>query len=141
MVLRRLASPADVARTHHAVVVVELDELDAGVQRRRAVLVGDHVLTAPRHDGGPRRRQDAHGDLVGHDAGGHEQGGGLAHPVRERLLERADGGILAVVVVTDDRIGHRAPHRGRRLGDGVAAKVDDVGHDRQVIGAPLTCGG
>ena len=26
----------------------------AGVQRRRAVLVGHHVLAAPRHDGGAR---------------------------------------------------------------------------------------
>ncbi len=136
VVLGRLPRAADVAGAEHAVVVVEPDELDPGVHGRRAVLVGDHVLTASRDDGGPRRREDAHGDLVGHHAGGHEQGGRLAHPRRERLLQQTDRRVLAVVVVTDDGRGHGAPHRRRRLGDGVAAQVDHVGHDRRLTARP-----
>ena len=141
VVLRRLAGPPDVVGAQHAVVVVELDELDAGVHGRGAVLVGDHVLAATRHDGGARSGQHPHRDLVGHDARGHEQRRRLAHPRRERLLQSPDRRVLAVVVVTDLGVGHGATHRRRGLGDGVAAQVDHVGHGTQVNGEPLISGG
>ena len=112
----------------HAVVVVERDELDPGVQRGRAVLVGHHVLAAPGHDRGPGHGEDPHGDLVRHDAGRHEQRRRLAHPRRERLLERPNGRVLAVVVVAHLGLGHGPAHPRRGPGDGVAAQVDHIGH-------------
>ena len=104
------------------------DELDPGVHGGGAVLVGDHVLAPSGHHGGPGRGQHPDGDLVGHDARGHEQRGRLADPRREGLLERPHRRILAVVVVADLGLGHGAAHRRRGPGDGVAAQVDHVGH-------------
>ena len=84
VVRRRVTRPSDVVGAQHAVVVVELDELDPGVHRGGAVLVGDHVLAPARHHGGPGPGQDPDGDLVGHDPRGHEQRGRLADPLPRR---------------------------------------------------------
>ena len=40
------------------------------------------------------------------------------------LLQAVDGGVLAVDVVADLRLGHGPPHLGRGAGDGVGAQVD-----------------
>ena len=47
MVLGGLAGHPHVVGVDHAVLVVDGNELDPGVQGRRAELVGDHVLAAP----------------------------------------------------------------------------------------------
>ena len=129
MVIRRVHRPRDVARGERAVVVVDNRELHACVVRSRRVLVDDDVLAATGHDAGARLGEQAQRQLVPHRARGHEQGGLLADPCRERLLQRVDGGILAVHVVADIGLGHGAPHLGRRPGDGIGAEVDEpVGH-------------
>ena len=138
---RRPARPSHVVGVHHAVGVVDGVELDAGVLRRRAVLVRDHVLAAPGDDGRAGRAQDAQGHLVRHHAGGDEERGRLPDPRREGLLERPDGRILPVVVVAHLGLGHGAPHGGRGPGDGVAAQVDGAGHAVRLNGAPLASAG
>ena len=55
----------------------------------------------------------------------------LAGQLGGALLERDDGGVVAEDVVADLGLGHRAAHRRRGLGDGVGAKVDEVGHGRR----------
>lgn len=128
---RRLARVTHGLCVEDAVAVVELDELDPGVHRRRAVLVGHHVLAPPRHDRRPGPGQDTERNLVRHDARRHEQRCRLADACRECLFEGTNGGVLAVVVVPDLGVGHGAPHRSGRARHGVAAQVHNaaVGHE------------
>ena len=77
MVLGGGARRSHVVGVDHAVLVVDGDELDAGVQGRRAELVGDDVLAAPGHHRRSRSRQDAQRDLVRHDARGTNSAAGL----------------------------------------------------------------
>ena len=101
------------------------------------MLVDDDVLAAAGDDEAPGPAEHAEGDLVGHDPGGDEEGGGLAHPLGVGLLERVDGRVLAVVVVADLGLGHGPAHLGGGLGDGVAAEIDEArGHGRMLPGAP-----
>ena len=123
VVRRGLARPAHRSGLEHAVAVVELDELDTRIHRRRAVLVGHHMLAPPGDDGRPRPGEDTDRDLVRHDPRGNEKRRWLADPRREKLLERAHGRVLAVVVVSDLRLGHGASHGGRGTRHRVAAKV------------------
>ena len=59
VVLGGQAGPPYLRRVHHAVRVVEFDELDPGVHGGGAVLVGHDMLAASRHDGGPGRGEKA----------------------------------------------------------------------------------
>jgi hypothetical protein len=68
------------------------------------------------------------GDQVAHRPGGHEQAGLLAQQLGGTCLERLDRRVVLEDVVADLGVGHRAAHRGRRVGDGVAAQVDH-GHE------------
>ena len=72
------------------------------------------------------RDQAADGEHVGHRAGRREQRRLVPEQPRDPLLERADGRVLAVHVVADLGVGHGAPHRLGRAGDGVAAQVDQA---------------
>ena len=121
--------------------VVDGVELHGGVAGGRTVLVGHHVLAPPGHHGGSRPGQHPKGDLVGHGARRHEERGRLAHPCRERLLQRAHRGVLPVVVVTHHGLGHGAAHGGRGAGDGVTAQVDEVGHAATLTMRPIAFGG
>ena len=128
MVRRRRPEPAHVVRGEDAVGVVHGEELHPGVARRRAVLVRDDVLATAGDHRGTRRGQDTDGELVGHGPRRDEDGSRLAQASGESLLQGAHRGVLPVVVVPDHRLRHGAPHGGGRLGDGVAAKVDQIGH-------------
>ncbi len=128
MVRRGLTGPPHVVGVDRPVPVVERHELHAGVQCRRAELVGDDVLAPSRHHRRARRREHAERDLVRHDARRNEQRGRLADPCRERLLQPPDRRVLPVVVVADHRVRHGAAHGRRGPGDGVAAQVDHIGH-------------
>jgi hypothetical protein len=58
-------------------------------------------------------------DEVAHRAAGHEEAGFLAEELRRALLESDDRRVVAEHVVAELRIGHRAPHLGARVRDGV----------------------
>ena len=126
MVLRRLTRVAHRSCVEHPVAVVELDELDARVHRRRAVFVGHDVLASPCHDRRPGPGQDAQRDLVRHHPRRHEQRRRLADACGEGLFEGTHGGILAVVVVPDLGVRHGASHGVGRARHGVAAQVHHV---------------
>ncbi len=72
----------------------------------------------------PDPDEGADGEHVGHRPGGREERGLLAEQPGDPLLERADGGVLAVDVVADLGARHRGAHRLGGTGDGVAAEVD-----------------
>ena len=82
-------------------------------------------LCSPAMISWPRARWRHLGDEVAHRAGGDEQPGLLAEQLRGALLERDDGRVVAEDVVADLGLGHGPAHLGRRLRDGVGAKVDD----------------
>ena len=142
VVLRRLARPADVAGAQHAVVVVEPDELDPGVHGRRAVLVGDHVLAATRHDGGPRRRA-GRGRRSGWPSRPRARTGRPACPPVPRTSPPASG-----------RSGPRRSRRHPTTASAMARRIAGVGWvtvslrrsttsgtTRRLTARPLTCGG
>ena len=91
-----------------------------------AVFVDDDVLTATGDDEATGPAQDPEGDLVGHDPGGHEEGGRLAHPLGVGLFQGVDRGVFAVLVVAHLGLGHGPAHLRRGLGDGVAAEIDEA---------------
>ena len=66
--------------------------------------------------------------LVGHRTGGHVQRRGHGENLRRLPLELGNRRVLFENIVTDRRLGHRAPHLGRRLGYRVAAKVNESRH-------------
>ena len=69
-----------------------------------------------------------HADQVSHRAAGDKQRGFFAECCGRFSLKCVDRRILAVHVVTDFCRRHRRAHRWRRLGDSVAAKVDQLVH-------------
>ena len=136
-----LSGPAHVVGVEHAVAVVDGMELHGGIAGGRTVLVGHHVLAPAGHHGGARPGQDPEGDLIGHGARRHEERGGLPQACRERLLQGPDRRVLPVVVVTHVGLGHGPAHGGRRAGDRVTAKVDDIHHAATLTMRPVTSGG
>src|SRR5580658_6001793 len=64
------------------------------------------------------------GDGIAHGAGGDEQRRLFAGDLRGAALQTIDGGVFAVNIVAHFGFHHGAAHRGRRLGDGIAAKID-----------------
>jgi hypothetical protein len=80
----------------------------AALQQHLVARIGEHVQA----------------DLVGHGAGGHEEGGLGAQPVRHAGLEPVDGRVFPVHVVADLGLGHGSAHPVGRARDGVAAKID-----------------
>ena len=64
------------------------------------------------------------GHEIAHRSRGDKEAGLLAEQRRGTLLERVDGRVVAEDVVADLRLGHRAAHGRRGVGDGVRAQVD-----------------
>jgi hypothetical protein len=81
--------------------------------------IEDHLVAVARPEQDP--------DQVALRARGEEDRGLLAEEVGGHRLEQVDGGVLAQHVVAHRRLGHEAPHLGRRPGRGVAAEVDQAG--------------
>ena len=81
---------------------------------------------------------DPNGDLIGHRPRRHEERSLLAQKLGRALLEELDGRVFSVDIVTDRGFGHRASHRGRRLGNGVGPQVDQssghCGEPRSLFG-------
>ena len=86
------------------------------------------MLQLAGHDDVAGAGEHAQRDLVGHDARRDEHGRGLPDPLGVGGLELVHGRILAVAVVADFGLGHRAPHRAGRPRDRVTAKVHDARH-------------
>jgi len=114
----------DLFRSHDAARSINEVDLDAGEcgDGGALVVVGvgfcfDDNLVAWAGPG-----LDCH--LVGHDAGGDEEGG--LHPVEfgTHLLEAVDGRVLALDVVADLGLCHGLSHGGRGPGHCVASKVN-----------------
>ena len=112
-------------------------QLHARVPRRRRVLVPVHVRTrSPHSTSVPGRAEQPERELVRHRARRHVERGLLAEQRRRQRLEPVDGRVLAVAVVADLGVGHRAPHLGRRRGDGVGPEVDRTVRRRHVMALP-----
>ena len=62
--------------------------------------------------------------LIPHGAAGQKEPGLTAEDLRGARFQAIDGGILAVDVVANLGRSHGGAHRGRWLGDGVAAQID-----------------
>ena len=89
---------------------------EAGVHRR-AALLGDEdvrVLLGDQHV--PGLGLDPEGDLVRHRRRRQEDRFLLPEQLRCPALELEHGRVLALLLVADDRVRDRLPHRGRRLG-------------------------
>jgi hypothetical protein len=69
---------------------------------------------------------EAHGDLISHASGGHKESGFAAEDLSGIGFEAIDGRVFAVDVVADFGAGHGFAHGRSRLGDGIAAEVDDL---------------
>lgn len=63
---------------------------------------------------------------IAHGAGGDEQRGGKTQAPGQLGFELIDRRIFAIDVVTRRGACHRLEHGGGRLGDGVAAKIDNA---------------
>jgi len=63
---------------------------------------------------------------VAHGAGRHEQRSGEPQALRQFRLQTIDRRIFAVDIVTGGRRCHRVEHGRSRLGNGVAAKIDNA---------------
>jgi len=63
---------------------------------------------------------------IAHGARRNEQRCGKAQPFGQFGFQSIDGRIFAIYVVTGGGGGHRVEHAGGRLGDGVAAKIDNT---------------
>jgi hypothetical protein len=72
----------------------------------------------------PRLGQDPQRDLVRHRRRRQVDGLVLAQQLRDAAFELEDGRVFALLLVADLGVGHRLAHTARRLGRGVAAKVD-----------------
>ena len=121
VVVLRVDDVEHVAQCQRAVRVVHGGELDGGVARGGAHLEADDVLAPSGDHEVAGTGEYPHGDLVAHDARGHEERGLLAHEGGESFLQRLDRRVLVVPVVADDRRRHRVAHRLGRLRDGVAS--------------------
>ena len=64
-------------------------------------------------------------DLIAHGSAGHKQRGLAAEDLRRALLQPIDGWVFAINVVANFGLEHGAAHLGRRLGEGVAAQLND----------------
>ena len=115
---------ADLLGREPAVEAGQAARDEAGVDGRAAelvdqdvrVLLGEQLLAGPRED--PQR------DLVRHRRGGDEDRLLLAEQRGAAALELEHRRVLALLLVADDRLGDRAAHLGRGLGERVCAEVD-----------------
>ena len=92
-------------------------------------LVDDDVVLAPAIVSWPRARWAIWATRLPIVPLRDEQAGLLAEQLGGALLEGVDRRVVAEDVVADLGVGHRAAHRGGRMGDGVGAEVD-TGHGR-----------
>jgi len=81
---------------------------------------GDHFLS--------RLRVQADADLVAHGAGGHVERRLAAKGLGSALLQKIDGGVLAVNVVANLSRGHRRAHLGRWFRNRIRTQIDDCCH-------------
>jgi hypothetical protein len=138
-VLHRDRGGADEERAHvggvHLADRVEVDLAvrvrpgpagDAGQGAVGTELGADDVRPRLAQDLLARTDQRRDREHVRHGAGRREQRGLVAEHRGHALLQLDDRGVLAVDVVTDLGVGHRAAHGGRRPGQGVRAEVDHV---------------
>ena len=93
--------------------------------RRAALFVEEDVGLRVQEDLVAALRQGVERDLVGHRARGAEDRRLLAEQSRRLVLQAVDGRVVPEDVVTDLGRGHRPTHLRPRLGDRVAAHVDD----------------
>ena len=106
---------------------------------RRRVLVAVHVRarrgTAPRCPAGASTRSASWFAIV---PDGTNSAASLPSSAGRERLEPVDGRVLAVHVVADLGVGHRAPHLRRRRRDRVGAEVDR--RDQPSCSRPLVTG-
>src|SRR2546425_918819 len=105
---------------------VDDQALRAPERRDGAALVIDDMAAPVADDLFAHARERAEGDLVRHRPGGHPHGRFLAQQRRDAVLQRIDGGVLAVHVVAHFGGRDGLAHPGGRAGDGIAAQIDEV---------------
>ena len=102
-----------------------LGDKGAGLQptvlRRSPALVGHDVGVRVTDQLVAGRAQQPDRGLVAHRAGRDEHRGLVAEHLRNVLFQSVDRGVLAIDVVADLRLGHRAAHCRIRARNGVAA--------------------
>ena len=98
--------------------------LHTAVDGRGRGFVAVHVRAVGAQHFGARRGEHADRELVRHRPRRHVQRRLLAEQRCRERLQAIDGGVLAVDVVADLGVGHRAAHLRRRLRDGVGAEID-----------------
>ena len=64
------------------------------------------------------------GDLVGHGAGWHEQGGFLAEQLGDALFQTIHRGVVVKDIVADNGGVHGRTHGRRRPGHSIASHID-----------------
>src|SRR5262249_20044501 len=90
------------------------------VEQDVRVLVGEQLVA--------RLAEQMQRDLVCHSRRRHVDGLVLAEQCGGAALELEDGRVLALLLVSDDRLGDRGAHSRRRLGNGVGAEIDHARH-------------
>ena len=132
MVVRFDREP-DIIGSNQSIAVVDEVELDGGIHRRAAVLVGDDVLMTPDHHRCAGHAEEAQRDLVRHRARRYEQRGLLAEAVREHGFQLIHRGVLATAVVADLGLGHGAAHGGCGPRHRVGSEIDEIAHGRGTL--------
>ncbi len=111
--------------------ILEGSHAGADDDRVAGGLVDDHVMLSTGDRLLAAGEVGHLGDEVAHRAAGDEQAGFLAEQVGRAFLQGVDRRVVAEDVITQLGLGHRATHRRRWMGDGVAAQVDP-GHEGRV---------
>ncbi len=122
-----LYQPLHRSGSERTVLVGNGEPRDPGIPRAGSGFVQHQVLAGAGDDGVARPGQHPQSDLIGHGAGRHEQGRFGAGQGGKGLLQEIDCRVLAVLIVTNLRLGHGPAHLGRRTGHGVRAQVDQHG--------------
>ena len=101
---------------------------ESGVRRSSSVLVDEHVRGLLRDEDVAGATVELEGDLVRHRRRRQEQRRLLAEQRCDALLQRRDSRVLALLLVSDLRVGNRPSHAGRGLRHRVGAQVDHAAH-------------
>ena len=117
---------SEILERREAVAVGHQARHDAPDHKGRAHLVLHDVREVAQDDLVAALRLREHATEVAHHAARHVDRRVFAEDLGAALLEAVHRRILAVLIVADVGLGHRLPHRQRRLGERVAAKLDDL---------------
>jgi hypothetical protein len=108
----------------HASLARNRPRLAAGERRHHRHLPIQNVRARLADGLLPVLRVQAHGNLVSHGSGRHEDSGLAPEYLGRACLQPIHRRVLAINIIADLCLCHGAPHGGCRPGNGIAAQID-----------------